>query len=61
LDQKDEEEVTTQEIIQEKSKTPKETPEKPQRSDSRCPKETALTSLVGPSYGFVFLGKNCQN
>ncbi len=47
LDQKDEREAPTQETTQEKSKTPKETPEKPQRSDSRCPKETAFHQHQG--------------
>jgi len=32
---------------QEKSKAPKETPKKPQRSDSRCLKETALHQHQG--------------
>jgi len=47
LEEKDEEEATTQETIQEKSKAPKETPEKHQRSNSRCPKETAFHQHQG--------------
>ena len=57
LDQKDEGEAATQETIQEKSKAPKETPEKPQRN----PKEVILAALKKqPSISIRELSVQCD-